>query len=115
MYAARRPFMICEFAATHNSAVEGRPRPDFASRKILTLYNALPRIFPRVKCINYFDSNNMQFVTDRAYNDYSVTDDPEVSQAYKYSISAPYYLVRAPRQRNAVRRPLPCPSKKETC
>ncbi len=94
MYAKRKPFMICEFAATHNSAVEGRPRPDFAARKILTLYNALPRIFPRVKCINYFDSNNMQFVTDRAYNDYSVTDDPEVIQAYKYSIASPYYLSR---------------------
>ena len=92
MYAARKPFMICEFAATHNSAVEGRPRPDFAARKITTLYNALPRIYPRVKCINYFDSNNMQFVTDRAYNDYSVTDDPTVVQAYKYSIAAPYFL-----------------------
>ncbi|MCW3096333.1 MAG: hypothetical protein JWL77_1951 [Chthonomonadaceae bacterium] len=91
-YAARKPMMICEYAATHSSAVEGVTRPDFALRKILTLYNALPRLYPRVKSINYFDSNNLQFVTERAYNDYSVTDDTSVNDAYRYSISAPYYL-----------------------
>ncbi len=91
-YAKTKPLMICEYAATHSSAVEGMPRPEFAFRKILTLYNALPRLYPRVKCINYFDSNNLQFVTERAYNDYSVTDDPVVNDAYKYATSTPYFL-----------------------
>jgi hypothetical protein len=106
-YAAKKPFMICEFAATHNAAVEGRPRPDFAMRKILTLYAALPRLFPRVKCINYFDSNNMQFVSDRAYNDYSVTDDPYVTAAYRYAISSPYFLPST--DANGTREPVPMP------
>jgi hypothetical protein len=91
-YAARKPIMICEYAASHYGACEGRPRPDFAARKILTLYAALPRLYPRVKCINYFDGNNLQFVTDRAYNDYSVTDDPMVQAAYCYGIHLPYFL-----------------------
>lgn len=91
-YAARKPFMICEFASTHNAAVEGYARPDFAVRKIATLYEALPRRFPRVKCINYFDSNNMQFVRERAYNDYSVTDDPAIIATYRYYVSDPYFL-----------------------
>lgn len=91
-YSARKPVMICEYAATHYGALEGRARPDFAARKILTLYNALPRIFPRVKCINYFDSNNVAFVARRAYNDYSVTDDPTVLAAYRSGIASPYFL-----------------------
>lgn len=91
-YAARRPFMICEFAASHYAACEGRLRNRWAARKIETLYAALPRLYPRVKCINYFDGNNLQFVRDRAYNDYSVTDDTVVNGAYRAAISSPYFL-----------------------
>lgn len=91
-YSPDKPIMICEYAASHYSAVEGRPRPDFAVRKILTLYAALPRLFPRVKCINYFDSNNMQFALHRPHNDYSVTNDTYVRAAYRYAISSPYFL-----------------------
>lgn len=108
LYAARKPIMICEYAATHSSAVEGIARPEFAFRKILTLYNALPRLYPRVKSINYFDSNNLQFVTERAYNDYSVTDDTVVNDAYKYSVSTPYFLP-APLGDRAAPPPAPMP------
>lgn len=108
LYAKRKPMMICEYAATHTSKVEGKNRPDFAFRKILTLYNALPRLYPRVKSINYFDSNNLQFVTERAYNDYSVTDDVSVNDAYRYSIASPYYLP-APLPDGAIPPPAPMP------
>ena len=93
-YAARRPMMVCEFAATHQAACDDNPRPDFACRKILTLYTALPRLYPRVKCINYFDSNNLNFVGGNGYNDYSVTDDNEVNAAYRDAIASPYFLDR---------------------
>lgn len=108
LYAARKPMMICEYAATHSSKVEGIARPDFAFNKILTLYNALPRLYPRVKSINYFDSNNLQFVSDRAYNDYSVTDDSSVNDAYRYAISSPYFLP-APLAPGAPLPPAPMP------
>jgi|GEM_PF-761902 len=91
-YAARKPMMLCEYAASHHAGCEGRIRPDFAARKILTLYNALPRLFPRIKCINYFDSNTLVFANDHASNDYSVTDNPTVNGAYRLAISSPYYL-----------------------
>ena len=92
LYAARKPMMICEYAATHYSRVEGKPRPDFALRKILTLYTALPRIFPRIKCINYFDGNALQYAAERASNDYSVTNDSQVIAAYRWSVAPPYFL-----------------------
>lgn len=91
-YAARKPIMICEYGATHMAACDHKECADFAVRKIGTLYNALPRIYPRVKCINYFDSNTLQFAADLAYNDYSVTDNPHVMAAYKAAIASPYFL-----------------------
>lgn len=92
-YAARKPFMICEFAATHYVDCEKKTRADFATRKIETLYMALPRLFPRVKAINYFDSNNIQF-TDHVNNDYSVTNDANVLNSYHNCIRSPYFIER---------------------
>ena len=92
LYAARKPMMICEFAASHFSDVEGRPRPDFAIRKTATLYMALSRVYPRVKCINYFDGNVRRNTGGTASNDYCVTDDPSTLAVYRYLVSSPYLL-----------------------
>lgn len=91
-YASRKPIMICEFAATHRSVVDNADRWDFAVSKIRELYRALPRRFPRVKCINYFDGNNLAFVPDRTLNDYSVTNHPLVLAAYREAVAQPHYL-----------------------
>lgn len=109
-YATHKPMMICEFAATHYAACDNRVRADFAARKIATLYAALPRLYPRVKCINYFDSNNMKY-TKAANNNYSVTDDPTVLGIYRNAIRSPYFLDRqetpaAPQPAFAVPMPL---------
>ncbi len=92
LYSARKPMMICEYAATHYTPLQKTPRVEFAMRKILTLYNALPRIFPRVKCINYFDGNTLQFAAERAYNDYSITDDAYLIDTYRFATSPPYFI-----------------------
>ncbi len=86
-YAARKPMMICEFAATHYSECDRRWRPDFAALKIGTLYRALPRLYPRIKAINYFDVNSKG-----VDNNYSVTDDGRVLEAYRRSTAPPYFL-----------------------
>ncbi len=106
-YASRKPFMICEFAAAHYAACEKKPRPDFASLKISTLYSSLSRRFPRVKAINYFDSNNLQF-TATANNDYSVTNDPTVLASYRSAIASPYFL-SAPLSENKPQTIIPIP------
>ena len=91
-YSARKPIMICEYGATHRSATLNYTCPYFARRKITTLYTALPTKFPRVKCINYFNGNNMDFLPLRAANDYSVTNDPIVLTSYRQAIASDYYL-----------------------
>lgn len=90
-YAKKKPVMIGEFAATHYSAVEKKQRPDFARDKILRLYKNLPK-FPRVKFVNYFNSNNMQFAKHRLNNDYSVTNNATVLKAYQEAIGSNYFL-----------------------
>src|SRR5579871_1673446 len=101
--------MVCEYGVTHYSTCDGRSRPDFALRKILTLYDALPRLYPRVKCINYFDSNTLEFASDHAYNDYSVTDEPSVTAAYKLAVSSPYFLDRPQPDHAPPPTPIPMP------
>jgi len=91
-YSARKPIMICEYAATHRSSTLDYDCPDFARRKIRTLYARLPERFPRVKCINYFDGNNLDLLPHRAHNDYSVTNDPTVLATYRQAIAPAYYL-----------------------
>jgi hypothetical protein len=91
-YSARKPIMICEYGATHRALTREDPCPGFARQKILALYRALPTKFPRVKCINYFDGNNMEALPDRGCNDYSVTNDPLVLAAYRKAIANPHFL-----------------------
>ena len=106
-YAARKPMMICEFGATHYSACDGRRRPDFAALKIGTLYSALPRLFPRVKAINYFD-----FSSSGVNNNYSVTDDPRVLEAYRRSTASDYFLSDGAGVNGATRKRVPMPLQK---
>ncbi len=91
-YATRKPIMICEYGATHRAQCQPERRADFAINKISTLYAALSAVYPRVKCINYFDSNTLQFAADLAFNDYCVTNDPAVRIAYSKAVSSAYYL-----------------------
>lgn len=90
-YAKRKPMMIGEFGASHYMDREKKLRIDFATRKIATLYAALPRVFPRIKAVHYFNSNALQF-TEHAKNIYTVTDQPKVRDGYKIAIRPPYFL-----------------------
>ena len=107
-YASRKPIMICEFGASHYSLCEKADRSRFAARKIGDMYEALPKLFPRVKAINYFDSNTLVFAPNQAYNDYCVTDSDSVLSAYRYLISSPYFLSSIPESSVAVP-PIPEP------
>lgn len=93
-YAARKPIMICEFAATHFCRADGQSLPGFCTDKMRMLYSALPRRYPRVKAIHWFDLNTMAHRVNagRDINNYSLTDDPEVFSAYREVISSPYFL-----------------------
>lgn len=89
-YSPKKPIMIAEYGATHFSAVENEAKSEFAVRCIKSLYQALPRRYPRVKAINYFNANNLE-MEHRRNNDYSLSTDKWVMSAYSRSIDTPYF------------------------
>lgn len=102
-YAERKPIMIGEYATTHFSALENKPVVDFAIENIRTLYQALRAKYPRVKAINYFNSNNL-LLSHRQNNNYTVTANPRVLAAYRSAIASPHFL---PGVASAALAPLP--------
>lgn len=95
-YASRKPIALCEYAASHQAAVDPRPRPEIAITRLAQMYGALPRLFPRVKLVDWFDCNNLRHARpDRQLNDYSLTDDSNITSAYREAV-APGYFRRAP-------------------
>jgi hypothetical protein len=106
-YAARKPIALCEYAASHQAAVDLRPRPELAITRLSQLYAALPRLFPRVKLVDWFDCNNLrQARPDRQLNNYSVTDDPNILSAYRAAIAPDYFLGQPEDRPRATIRPL---------
>jgi hypothetical protein len=93
-YASRKPIMICEFAATHYCRACGKSLADYCGDKMRMLYTALPRRYPRVRAIHWFDLNTMTHRVNagRDINNYSLTDHPDVLDTYRSVISSPFYL-----------------------
>lgn len=95
LFARRKPIMICEYGATHFSALENRDDAQFAIQCIEELYRAILTTHRRVKAINYFNTNNLH-VTHRRNNDYSLTSSPEVLEAYRQVIASDLFLGTQP-------------------
>lgn len=90
-YSSRKPIMIGEYGTTHYSAVEDKPLIDFAVTNLRSLYRDLRERYPRVKAINYFNTNNLK-LAHRKNNNYSVTHVPEVLDAYQDAIADDHFL-----------------------
>jgi hypothetical protein len=106
-YALRKPIALCEYAASHLAAVDPRPQPEFAVTRMRQLYAALPRLFPRVKLVDWFDCNNLRHARpDRQLNDYSLTSDDRILQAYRDAVAPDYFLSHADARPRETIRPL---------
>ena len=92
-YSARKPICIAEYAATHRAAVDPRSRPGFAVSKMRQLYCSLPARYPRVKMVDWFDCNNLTRARPgRQLNNYLLTDNEAVLEAYREVIASPWFL-----------------------
>lgn len=105
-YAARKPIMIGEYGATHFSALEGVDQTQFALDCIGSLYAGLPRRFPRVKAIFYFNTSNLEIAHARN-NNYAVTQNPKVLEVYRRLIADPWFLDSNRTGLTATRWPMP--------
>jgi hypothetical protein len=92
-YSARKPIAICEYGASHQSAVDGVVRTSFAVEKMSLLYGALPLLYPRVKLIDWYSSNNLIHAREgRQLNNYRLTQQPLIQQTYKQLTVSPHFL-----------------------
>ena len=104
-YAKAHPIMICEYAASHRSSLDGVERADFARTKMGELYASLPRIYPRVKAVCWLSMNAIKHATPgRQKNDYSLLGNDWVRQRYREVADDPYFLGAVSRSKPAVAR-----------
>lgn len=101
-YAARKPIQVSEYAATNYCLACEQSVPQFAINKMQRMYGSLRKRFPRVKMIYWFSWDTIS--GGAAENNYAVTGDPEILDAYRAITHSPYFLARIPR--NLATRPL---------
>ncbi len=93
LYSYKKPIQVSEYGATHYSITDGEYHSEWAAEKITRLYSNLAKYYPRVKSIFYFDVNNLTHYNEsRRINDYSVTNDEIVLEAYKDAVSSYHFL-----------------------
>jgi hypothetical protein len=88
-YADRKPIMISETAVSHTTNGDGKSHTDWAILNMSRLYEVMPKKYPRLKSITWF---NVNLRLRESKNDFLLRDDPKVMDAYKSFIADPYLL-----------------------
>ena len=93
-YADQKPIMVAEYGATHYSTAGNLDATRFAVTKMNMLYQGVRMLYPRVKAIHWYSVNNLEKAhsADRRLNNFSLTENQKVLEAYKKMISDPYFL-----------------------
>ncbi|MDY0394050.1 glycosyl hydrolase [Virgibacillus halophilus] len=92
-FSARKPIVIGEFGASNYTTTDGRHHTKFAEEKISRMYRLLPKLYPRVKFIYYFDVNNLVNAPEgRKINNYAITENKHILNAYANAVKDPAYL-----------------------
>lgn len=92
-FSRTKPIQLSEYGATHYNTTDQLQDNSFAINKITRMYENLPKLYPRVKAIYYFDVNNVtEYNASRRVNDYSITSERQVLAAYRNAIAGDDYL-----------------------
>ncbi|WP_138755719.1 glycoside hydrolase family 26 protein [Paenibacillus sinopodophylli] len=92
-FSRAKPIQLSEFGATHYNTTDGQEDTRFAINRISRLYRHLESDYPRVKAVYYFDVNNVAaYNKARQINDYSLTGNAELLQAYRSVTNSSHFL-----------------------
>lgn len=92
-YSHKKPIVIGEFGATNYTVTDGLYHIDFAVEKINRMYKYLPKLYPRVKFIYYFDVNNLVNAPEgRKINNYAISENGRITNAYASNVIRDKYL-----------------------
>lgn len=92
-FSGVKPIQLSEFGVTHFNTTDGQKDIDFASARMTRLYSHLESDYPRVKAVFYFDVNNVAAANvSRRVNDYSITSEQELLDAYQSATGSAHFL-----------------------
>lgn len=86
-----KPIMLSQLAVSHYTSKNHSYYVKDAAQEISRIYNGL-RSYPRVKAVVYMDFDNMQLKQDGVRDNFSITDNETVLDAYKTAIADDTYL-----------------------
>jgi len=94
LYGEKKPIQVSEFASTHFCKACGQDVTEFGLLKMGQMYGTIPLMFPRVKCINWFDCNTIEETEYEVTspNNYSLTDNLKILNYYRKLISCDYFI-----------------------
>ncbi|MBS1705572.1 MAG: hypothetical protein JST40_06835 [Armatimonadetes bacterium] len=92
-YAEDHPIIICEYAASHRSSLDGELRTEFAKEQMKEFYDALWIRYPRVRAVYWLSMDATKWaIPGRQKNNYSLLDQPAITEAYRMIASNPWFL-----------------------
>ncbi|MFZ3578283.1 S-layer homology domain-containing protein [Virgibacillus sp. DJP39] len=86
-----KPIMISEGAVSHYSYETDKDYSEWAAGQIGNMYGFLPKMFPQVKAITYFNLDKKTTSYDNQNNNYDLGASKIVDERYQRIITSPYF------------------------
>ena len=87
-----KPIMLSEGAVSHYSYELDKDYSEWAAGQIGNMYGFLPRLYPKVKAITYFNLDKRTTNYDNQNNNYDMGDSKLVHDTYKRIIASDWFL-----------------------
>lgn len=84
---SRKPIMVSEGAVSFHSYELNREFTEWAVGQLANMYAYMPRMYPQLKSITYFDLDKRTTNYDNRNNNYELHDRPEMLKAYLKFVS----------------------------
>lgn len=89
---SHKPMMVSEGAVSHYSYELRKDFSEWASGQIGNMYGFMPRMFPQVKSITYFNLDKQTTNYDNQNNNYDLGASPITDKKYQTIINSPYFI-----------------------
>lgn len=89
---SHKPMMVSEGAVSHYSYELKKDYSAWASGQIGNMYGFMPRMYPQIKAITYFNLDKQTTSYDNQNNNYDLGDSATVDKKYQTIASNPYFL-----------------------
>lgn len=91
---SHKPMMISEGAVSHYSYEQKKDYSTWAAGQIGNMYGFLPKMYPQIKAITYFNLDKKSTTYDNSNNNYDLGDSKLVDAAYQRIIKSSYFIDR---------------------